>query len=196
MSLWQRPNGPQSIAASPTSQAGLNVQGAPVAMPPATLVLGGTTETVVAHPQNSAIAYVCILSPNQGNEQVPFDLVASGYVTTTNTTNITIKIYSGTSLTVGSDTLLGASSAVAVNTAKCPWEVHLHLIYDSVSGKMQGYIEGLLNNTLITKAAISATLTGINDLNNPVANFVISCTSSASTGPLPATFVVKNFTVG
>lgn len=196
MALWTRPNGPQSTAFT-TSQAGLNQQAAlGAAVQPATLVLTAATEAVVPHPQNPSIAYVCSLSPSEGNEAVPFDLVVSGYVTTTNTTNVTLKLYSGTSLTVASDVALAASAATAQNTASAPFEIHAHLLYDSVSGKLTGWFDGLVNNTLITKAALSNIVTGIKDTNNPVANFVLSATSSAAASGFATTVVVKNFTVG
>ena len=36
------------------------------------------------------------------------DLIASGIVTTGQATNVTLKLYSGTSLTLGSDSILAA----------------------------------------------------------------------------------------
>lgn len=196
MSLWQRPNGPQTIAASASNQAGLNAQAAQQALMPATLSLISSTETVVPHPQNSAIPFSLPLVGNEENEQVPFDLVISGFITTTNTTNVTLKLYSGTSLTVGSDTLLGTSGAIAQNTSSAPFEIHAHFVYDSVSGKLTGWIEGILNNSLIARVAISTVITGIKDSNSPVATFVVSATSSAAAGGNATTVTIKNFSVG
>jgi len=196
MSLWQRPNGPASIAASPSNQSGLNQQAVLASIVPGTLVLTGTVETVVPHPQNPAIPYICAVAPNEGNEAVPFDVVASGYVTTTVAGTVTLKIYSGTSFTVANDKLLGASAAVTQNNASAPFEIHLHLLYDSVSGQLTGYVEGLVNNTLITKAAISNVISGVKDTSNPVVNLLLSATSSAAAGATPTTVVIKNFTAG
>lgn len=196
MSIWQRPNGPTSIAANSAAQSGLNVQASLAGLFPATLVLTSTTETIMPHPQNAAIAFALPLSPNEGNEQIAWDLEVSGYIITTNTTNVTVKVYSGTSLTVGSDTQLATSGAIAQNTASAPFEMHLHCVYDSVSGKMGGYFEGFINNTLVAKAALSNVITGIKDSNNPVATFLISFTSSAAAGGNATTCVVKNFTAG
>jgi hypothetical protein len=194
--LWQRPNGPQTIAAQPAAQAPLNVQFALAPMAPAVLVLSAVTEAVFAHPQNPAIPYSLPLSPNEGNEQTPFDLIVSGYITTGQSTNVTLKVYSGTSFTVGSDVVLATSGAIAVNSTSAPFEIHLHMIYDSVSGKLTGWFDGTVNNNLITKAALSTVVTGIKDSNNPVVNFLISGTSSAATAPLPTTITVRNFSAG
>lgn len=188
--------GPATIAASSSAQAGLNVQAALAANVPAILILTGTSEVVVPHPENSAIAYILPLRPNEGNEQIPFYIVASGYIKTTNSSTITLKLYSGTSLTPGSNTLLSSSGAITQNTATAPWKMIAEMVYDSVSGKLTGTVEWVVNNNLVAKAAISNVITGIADTANPVANFVLSATSSAAAGANPATIQVKAFTAG
>jgi len=197
MSLWDRPNGPQTIAASSSAQAGLNVQAALAAILPATLILAATTETVMPNPENTAIALICPLPPNQPSlEQTLFNIVASGYITTTNSTNITIKLYQGTSTTVGSDNLLGSSGAIAQNTASAPFAVKAEMIYDSVSGKLTGSIRFLVNNTFVAEIAVSTVVTGISNSKNPVANFVVSFTSSAASGSNNTTCVLTKFSAG
>jgi len=197
MSLWDRPNGPQTIAASSSAQAGLNVQASLAAILPAILTLAATTETVVPNPENSAIALIVPLPPNQPSlEQTLFNVVATGIVTTTNSTNITIKLYQGTSLTVGSDNLLGSSGAIAVNTTTANWAVKAELLYDSVSGKMTGSIRFLLNNTFVAEIAVSTVVTGISNAKNPVANFVLSFISSAASGSNLTTCQVTKFNAG
>lgn len=195
-SLLDRPNGPQTIAASSSSQAGLNAQASIAPLQPATLVLVATAEAVVPHPQNAAIAFILSLSPNQGLEQTIWDLAASGFITTKNSTNITCKLYSGTSLTVGSNTALGASSAQAVNTTTCPWYCKGTFIYDSVSGKLTGSVKFFINNVLTAEAAISNVITGISDVANPVCNFVLTFTSSAADATHQTTVSVKKFSCG
>jgi hypothetical protein len=174
----------------------LNVQAGNAAPIPATLTLTGVAAGVVVNPQNPASALVCQLSSNQGNEASSFDLWASGYVTTTSTTNIVGKLASGTSTTDGTNTALGSSSASACNSASAPWRVHAELIYDSVSGKLNGTVEWLINNILTAKAVVATVVTGLKDNNSPVANFVLSFSSSAAAGGTPTTVVVKKFTVG
>lgn len=195
-SLWDRPNGPQSIAANSAAQSALNVQAALAASQPATLILSAAAEVVVPNPQNATLPFICPLSGNQGNEQTMIDLVASGIVNTGQATNVTLKLYSGVSLTIGSDSLLGSSGAIAVNTTTTPWRCHAELIYDSVSGKLHGDVEWLLNNTLVAKAAVSTVVTGLKDTNALVASFVLSAISSAATAPLPTTVTVRKFCVG
>ena len=151
---------------------------------------------MVANPQNPTIPLICQLSPYEGNEATSFDLWASGYLTTTNASNITGTLQSGTSLTPGSNTTLGASSAVPVATTSCPWRVHAELLYDSVSGKLTGTFEWLINNVLTPKAVLAAVVTGVKDSGNPVANFVLNFLSSAGAGGTPTTVVVKKFSVG
>lgn len=196
MSLWKRNFGPKTIAASSSSQSGLNAQAALPALFPATLVLNSNSEAVVPHPENSSIAFVLPLPGNKGNEQIPINLVASGYVKTTSTTNITSKLLSGTSLTVGSDTSLGASTATAVNSTSCPWKIKAELIYDSVSGKLTGEIEHFINNSITAKAAVANVVTGISDTADPVASFVLSFTSSGADATHLTTVNVQNFTIG
>jgi hypothetical protein len=197
MALSDRPVGPQTIAASSSAQSGLNVQAVLNAVMPALQVLASSTETVIVNPENTAIALILALPPYQPSlEQTAFDLWASGYTTTTASGTITIKLYSGTSTTVGSDTALGSSGAVTQNTASAPWRVHAELLYDSVSGKLTGTIEFSVNNSLVTKVALTNVVTGISNLTNPVASFVISFTSSGATSGTPTTVNVQKFSVG
>lgn len=195
-SLWQRAMGPKTIAASSSSQAGLNTSGALPALFPAVLTLLSATETVVPHPDNASIAFALPLPGNKGLEQIPFNLIASGIITTNSTTNVTAKLLSGTSLTVGSDTSLGASTATAVNTTTTPFRIKAELIYDSVSGKLHGEIEFLINNSITAKAALANVVTGLNNANDPVATFVLSFTSSGADSTHATVVSIKNFSVG
>ena len=196
MGLWDRPNGPASGAIAVANQIPLNQQAAQAAVLPALLTLTGTTETVVPNPNNTTVPLVVILPPDTANEQSALDLVATGYCKTTNATNITIKVYSGTSLTVGSDTLLGSSGALALNTATCSWKAKLELLYDSVSGVLAGTIEFYFNKAIVAKVTLSNFVTGLSNTSNPVATFLISCTSSAASAGNPTTFNVQKFSVG
>lgn len=193
--LWNRQNGPKSIAASASNQSGLNVQANGAATLPVLQSIGGTTETVIANPQNAAVALVVPLPPNQFEQQL-FNVVATGYIATGNTTNVTLKLYSGSSLTVGSNVLLGTSGAIAQNTSKAPFFIKAELIYDSVSGKLDGVVQIFVNHTLVASAAISNTITGVNNANDPVANFVLSLTSSAADATHLTTINVQTFTAG
>lgn len=197
-SLADRPNGPATIAASSSNQSGLNIQAVLGAPLPATLTLTGATAAVVLNPQNPSLALVCPLSPNQGLEATSFDLWASGTVTTTvgGPNNITAKLAAGTSTTDATNTALSTSTATAVNNVAANWRVHAELLYDSVSGKLTGTAEWLINNTLTAKAVLANVVSGIKDSNSPVANFVLSFTSSAAAAGTPTTVKVTKFSVG
>jgi hypothetical protein len=112
-------------------------------------------------------------------EQRKFSLQTSGYIVTGGTTNVTLKLYSGTSATPGSNTLLGSSSTVAQNSAKAPFWIQADLIFDSVSGKLTGKVEFFINNTLVAAVAVSNVIAGVSSANNPVASFGLSFTCSA-----------------
>jgi hypothetical protein len=196
MSLWDRPNGPTSGAANSATQTALNTQAAQSGPLPALQVITGTSETVILSPENSAVPLTVTLPPDTANEQSALDLVATGYVKTTNSTNITLKFYSGTSLTTGSDTLLGSSGALALNTATCSFKVKSEVQYDSVSGLLVGTIEFYFNKAIVAKVTWSNFPTGVNNTSNPVASFLLTITSSAATALLPTTINVQKFSVG
>jgi len=194
--LYDRPNGPSTGAIAVANQIPLNQQAAQAGPLPATLSLVAATETVMPNPNNTTVPLQITLPPDTPNEQAILLLVASGYIKTTAAGNITIKLYSGTSLTVGSDTLLGSSGAIAQNSASAPFWALAHLIYDSVSGKLTGKIEFFVNGTIVAAVAVSNTLTGISNSSNPVASFLLSFTSSGAAGGTPTTVNLAKFSVG
>lgn len=197
MPLSDRPNGPVPLAANSALMSGLNQQANQAQIMPATVTLTAAALAVVPNPQNLTLALVCSLSPNEYNESAVFDLWASGTVLTTVTTNnIVVKLSSGTSLTDGSNTSLGVSGASATNNTGANWWIHAQLLYDSASGKLTGVVESEVNNIYTAKAALANIVSGINDNNNPVANFVLSFSSSAAAPGTPTTIVVKRFSVG
>lgn len=197
MALSDRPNGPMPLAANSALMSGLNAQANQTNILPATLTLTGTALGVVLNPQNATLALVCPLSPNEGNEQTVFDLWASGTVSTTVTTNnIVVKLAAGTSIVDANNTALGVSGASAVNNMASNWYIHATLLYDSVSGKLTGNVESEVGNVFTAKAALTNIVTGVNDNNNPVVNFVLSFSSSAAAAGTPTTVTVKKFSVG
>jgi hypothetical protein len=142
-----------------------------------------TTAQIFPNSFNSSIA--CLLTGPGGGvlEQKRFWVRASGYVTTGTNTNVTITLYSGTSLTAGGNTVLGASTARAVNTTSAPWNFEAVLTFDSVSGKLQGSFKDMINNILDADAALSNVVTGVSGAAgsaSPALNFVIGVTFSAA----------------
>ena len=201
--LSNRPNGPV-IPANNTPPNTINVQATLVPGPlPATLTLVSSTETLVANPNNTSIPLSVALQPDTNLEQGVFDLWGSGIITTGTTTNITIKLYEGTTITSGN--VLGTTSTVAQNgttsaRSTMGWFVHLVGILNSVSGALEGTVEFYLAETLVAKATLSHFLTGFLNQGNPSANpptvaalptFSLSFTSSGATSAAGASTVVN-----
>ena len=167
-----------NVPQSTTGLVAANTYGANVAALPASQIVTTTTESVMTagSPQTNTQPLVLAIPPGGPLEQRPFDVVVSGEITTGASSTVNVKLYSGTSATVNSDTLLGASGAITAFNGKTAWYLKATLIYDSISGKMSGTIKFLINNVLVAETAISNVITGINNANNPVANFLASIT--------------------
>lgn len=74
----------------------------------------------------------------------------------------------GTPLTAANWTLLGSGTARAVGTAWAPWWINADLIFDSMSGALQGTFNQMVNNLFDASAAIANQVTGINGTNQNV----------------------------
>lgn len=111
---------------------------------------------------------VVIPVPGSGRlEQKRFKIRGSGIATTVGaTTTFGITLYAGQSLTPGSNTALGSLAGVVINTATATWFFEGVLIFDSVSGKLCGTVQGLINNTFSAAAAITP-ITGLNGAAGP-----------------------------
>lgn len=141
-----------------------------------TPVAGGTVQTflplIVSIPSGGVL------------EQQEWSASASGYIANAaaGASTVTVKLFSGTSAVPANNTLLATSGAVAYAApATGPYIVSIEkAIYDSVSGKLNGVAEFLVNGTLIARAAFSSTVTGINNNNNPVLNLCLSFTFSVA----------------
>lgn len=179
MSLWKRPYGPGNQAASGVANTQGVQQSGPAAVP-ALQTVTVNTETQIVNGSNSALPLSASLEPNTTQEQIPFDVNVSGYLTTGTTTNVTLKVFSGVSTTIGSNTSIATSGAIAQNSASAPFFMRLKAIYDTVSGKLGGIFEGVINNTLFGPTALSAVITGISNSTNPVIALSLTVTFSAA----------------
>ena len=148
--------------------------GALAAILPALQTILGTTETVIADPGILTNALIVAIEPGGPCEQEEFQLLASGYFNLGTSSTVTLRLYSGTSLTPGSNTLLKSSGASSAFSGKAPWKLKAILLYDSVSGQLTGTVEFLINNVVVAAAAVTNVVTGVNNANNPVLSFVIS----------------------
>jgi hypothetical protein len=196
-SIWDRPYGPTSPAASSATATPLNVQAGQPGPLPATQSIAVTTETKILNPQNTAVALTVALRPNANNEQTLLDLVVSGVIVTKTTTNLSLGIYADGSTAVTAGNLLHKTATpVAQNSASAPFFIHAQLIYDSVSGKLTGKCDGMINNVIDPGIAFTNVPSGINNVANPVATFSISIISSGATAPNPTSITVSKFSVG
>lgn len=195
MALSQRPFGPGPNLPNVQSTIAQSTQGEGPGPLPALQTVSTTAETLIVNPAAPTLALSCAVPPNTNIEQVPFDINWSGYVTTKATGNITLKVYSGTTL---SGTLLGSSGAIAGPTSggSFPFWASAKLIFDSVSGKLDGKIEFFVNHTLVAAVAVSNTITGVANTNDPVAQFCASVTSSGADGTHLTTINTQNLSCG
>lgn len=200
MALSDRPFGPTSrgtavppIALNEQATSLPAATGSPL---PVTQVLTGTAETLVLVGPLPQVPLLCQVPPATALEQTVFDFWASGYLETTASGNVTLKVYEGTSATVGSNTLLGSSGTVAQATTTAPFWIHMRLIYDSVSGLLCGDVEFYVNKTKVASVTLSNFVTGVDNLVDPVASFCITLTSSGAGSGTPTTINVQKFTCG
>jgi hypothetical protein len=174
----------------------LNVQGNQQATLPVVQSIITTAETVIL--SSVGVALIAILDPNTNSEQSIIDIVASGYIKTTNSGTLVLGLYSGSSATVVSGSLLHkTASAVTQNTATAPFFLHAQVIYDSVSGKLQGKAGMVINNVIDPELALTNVITGISNLSAAgVLTFSLTITSSGAASGTPTTINVQKFSAG
>ena len=193
-SLWVPKYSALTGAAQSAYQTGLNVQAQGNVVLPTTFAVSSATETVIPNPQNTSAALIAPLPPNQPqNANTPLDFIVSGEIQTTASGTVELKLYSGTSTTVGNDTKIADSGAVTQNTLTVPFEFHVHLVLGATSGKIGGWFEGFINNTLITRTALNSVLSGLSNAANPVINVLPSITSSGATSGTPTTITLTQY---
>jgi hypothetical protein len=175
--------GPQRAS---NALVGLNVSGAIAQVLPASQLITVSTETQIVDPGVPANLLILSIPPGGPLEQRGFEVVVSGYVKTGTTATATISLYQGTSTTIGNNKKLattGASGSLA--TASTPFELRIRCVYDSVSGKLDGFIvSGIIGGTLVTPAAFTAGSSpyalSINNASNPVLSFTLTATFSVA----------------
>lgn len=160
-----------------------NVSGAANPLLPATqTVLSSTAETQIVNPQLPTTPLTVAVPPGGLLEAIPFTIVASGKINTGTSSTVTLSLYSGNSATIGSNTLLKASSAFTGFAGKKNFWIKGRAIYDSVSGTLTGTVEFFLNNTLQAAAAFANVPTGISNSANPGPVLNLSLTVTFGTG--------------
>lgn len=193
--VLDRPFGASPGNTTGLSTLALNTQGAQVqGVLPAKQTISSTAETLLVNPLIPTLTLVIGLPPQVGLEQRVFDLVASGYIKTATTTNITLNLYVGTAIVSGN--LLKSSGTVAQNSATAPFFIRARLIYDSVSGLLCGAVEFYINKTIVAQATLTNFPTGISDTADPVETFCLSITSSGATSGNPTVINLQAFSAG
>ncbi len=181
--------GPSGAPAVPGGIVAANTQAVGAAFLPALQIIStSATDTIILNPAlNSATqALVVNIPPGGPLEQRRFKVLASGYVSTGASSTCTVKLWSGTSTTTSSDTVLASTGAMTAVSGKYPFSLEADLIYDSVSGKLDGVQNALANGgTIISNAALAGSpplSLSINNANNPVLSFVLSAAFGTSNG--------------
>jgi hypothetical protein len=196
MPLLERPFQPTSGGGSAATMAPINVPAVPTFPTlPVKQIVGVATEQVILNPNNpTAPLLVTLPGGKYPYEQTWFDLEMSGIISTAASATATLKLYAGSSVTVGSDTLLGSSGAITQNSATAAFRCHAGLMFDSVSGTLVGEVEFYLNRTRVAAVTLSNFLTGLNQANQIIASFLGSITFSAANA---ANYInVQRFSVG
>jgi hypothetical protein len=166
-----------SAQRSATAVVAAQTSGAIVPVLPALQTILVNTEVVISDPGILTNPLLCPLPPGTPCEQEVFWVSASGYLNLGTSSTVTLKLYSGSSLTPGSNTLLKSSGASGAFSGKTNWLIWARLVYDTVSGQLTGIVEFMINNVIFAAAALTNVVTGVN--NNPssggaVLNFCIS----------------------
>jgi hypothetical protein len=133
-----------------------------VPLPSAELNLGGTSTSEKQFLSASASGGVAAGSPCQcripgsnvlKNRQ--FSIRIQGRVTGGTTTNFTVKVYYGNSTTIGSNTSLATTGAIAVNSASGQFFMELICSWDATSQKIGGVFYGWVNATAVAQVVLS-----------------------------------------
>ena len=202
--LWDRQYGPVSGAASVANQIPLNTQGNQPGVLPALQVVTATSETLIVAPINPAVALSVTLGPDTQIEQTPFEVNISGYIKTTASGTVTLKLYEGTAIVSGN--LLKSSGAVTQNAATAAFYIQAKLMFDSISGNLVGSVKFYINEGIVAETTLTNFVNGpFLNAGNPGANpptvallptFCFSITSSGAGSGTATTINVQKFSCG
>lgn len=156
-------------------------------LPSAEVNLGGTATTEAQFitasrvGQRAAGQPLAVYTPGSNTLKARrFMVRAGGRVTGGTTTNLTVKLYWGTSSTIGSNTNIATTGAIACNSASGNWELACDLMWDSTSSKLQGKFAGWVNATAVAAAVLSTGPTTVDLSGETTSNgFTVTATFSA-----------------
>lgn len=141
--------------------------------------LGNVTGTATGFLDGASNVIVLPLPAGGRLKRKMFKLYAWGRVTGGTTTNFTPSVYYGLSATVGSDTIVKAVTAAAVDSANHSWSIEGSFVWDDTSDRLQGWITSRIAGVAITAPVVVASVTADSEANTPQ-GFVISGLFSAS----------------
>jgi hypothetical protein len=133
-------------------------------LPSRELNQGGTSTAAQQFKDPGVSAYppLAIQVPADGKFKNKAMLIrAWGRVEGGTTTNFTIGLYWGKSATVANNTLLEASTARAVNSAKAPWMIEALVVWDDDAQKLQGFGRSMVNNLFDAEAALNNAISSV-----------------------------------
>lgn len=93
------------------------------------------------------------IPPNWVGNGKPFLVQAGGRATGGGTTNLTINLDHGDSATIGSNTTIETSGAIAINSVSGNWHIQAKLFVDATSDRLQGKGWGEVNGIIVAEAA-------------------------------------------
>lgn len=136
---------------------------------PRELNQGGTSTSAIIFSEDGTDPIICPLPSAaqlaQGSSTTGFSsrfkVRAWGRVTGGTTTNYTVTLYYGTSLTAASNTVIEASSARAVDSANHLWSIEVDCQVDAVSDKIQGFGWAMVANLKDAEAALDNVPTSV-----------------------------------
>lgn len=189
-------NAGQGTGSAQNRRVALNVQGANNASLPTLQTFTGTSETQFTDPAvANSIPLAVAIPPGGPCEQEKCTLVASGYITTKQSSTVVLKLYFGSSATIGNNTNIGQSTSATVATATVPFLINCDFVYDSVSGKIDflsfsAVVQGVVNTTIAGSPPLSKS---INNANNPVLTFTLTATFGTGSAGTPNLVNLKDF---
>lgn len=105
---------------------------------------------------------ICTLPGSNRLNKRKFKIRVAGRVKGPGTINtFTAALYFGTSATIGSNTEIASTGAIATGASATNWALEADCFYDSVSGRIQGLQKGWVHATALAQAILSNPATSV-----------------------------------
>lgn len=113
---------------------------------------------------SDGLVLVCPLEGSSVLNNRPFRLRIGGRCGSGTTSNFTLKVYSGVSTTIGSNTQIATSGAIAMASLNHNFFIEVLMTLDTTSSRVEGVFSGTMANGVIAVAALSNVLTAFSDV--------------------------------